>query len=186
MRPRPKYSSLNGETETKTEKLWVSMMRPRLQMYESQWRDQDRDWKNLSLRNETEQKMLIPRLNRDSCWLVGRGMIFAPLNEFDMMNLSSLVRFLLFGFSLPNKSTRLWYFVDVETKPYRDWQIYWVSRPRLIETEKFLWCQDLDSSRLRNFLDVETEAHRDWTIPWMSRLRLIETKKLLGCWDWEI
>ena len=32
-----------------------------------------------------------------------------------------------------------------------------MSRPRLIETEKFLGCQDQDSSRLENFLDVETE-----------------------------
>ena len=36
-----------------------------------------------------------------------------------------------------------------------------MSRPRLIETEKFLGCQDRDSSRLRNFWDVETETHQD-------------------------
>ena len=52
-----------------------------------------------------------------------------------------------------------------------------------IETEKFLGCQDQDSSRLRNFLDVETETHRDWKISWMSRLRLIKTEKFLGCRD---
>ena len=96
---------------------------------------------------------------------------------------SSLVRFLLFGFSLLNDSTGLWYFVDVETETYRDWEIYWISRPRLIETEKFLGCRDRDSSRLRNFSDVETETHRDWKISWMSRLRLIETEKFLGCRD---
>ena len=33
---------------------------------ESQWRDRDRDWKSLSLNDETGQKMLIPRLYRDS------------------------------------------------------------------------------------------------------------------------
>ena len=64
------------------------------------------------------------------------------------LNLSSLVRFLLFGFSLPNESTRLWYFVDVETETHRDWWIYWMSRPRLIETEKFIVCRDRDQSRL--------------------------------------
>ena len=96
---------------------------------------------------------------------------------------SSLVRFLLFGFSLLNDSTGLWYFVDVETETYRDWKIYWMSRPRLIETERFLGCRDWDSSRLRNFLDVETETHWDWKISWMSRLRLIETEKFLGCRD---
>ena len=88
---------------------------------------------------------------------------------------SSLVRFLLFGFSLLNDSTGLWYFVDVETETYRDWEIYWISRPRLIETERFLGCRDRDSSRLRNFLDVETETHRDWENQWMSRPRPVET-----------
>ena len=88
---------------------------------------------------------------------------------------SSLVRFLLFGFSLLNDSTGLWYFVDVETETYRDWEIYWISRPRLIETERFLGCRDRDSSRLRNFSDVETETHRDWKICWMSRPRPVET-----------
>ena len=33
-----------------------------------------------------------------------------------------------------------------------------VSRPRLIETDKFLSCLDRDSSRLENFLVVETET----------------------------
>ena len=99
------------------------------------------------------------------------------------MNVSSLVKFLLFGFSLLNDSTGLWYFVDVETETYRDWEIYWISRPRLIETERFLGCRDRDSSRLRNFSDVETETHWDWKISWMSRLRLIETEKFLGCRD---
>ena len=33
-----------------------------------------------------------------------------------------------------------------------------VSRPRLIETDKFLSCRDRDSSRLENFLVVETET----------------------------
>ena len=32
-----------------------------------------------------------------------------------------------------------------------------MSRPRLIETEKFLGCRVRDSSRLENFLDVKTE-----------------------------
>ena len=96
---------------------------------------------------------------------------------------SSLVRFLLFGFSLLNDWTGLWYFVDVETETYRDLEIYWISRPRLNETERFLGCRDRDSSRLRNFLDVETETHWDWKISWMSRLRLIETEEFLGCWD---
>ena len=97
---------------------------------------------------------------------------------------SSLVRFIMFGFSLLNNSSGLWYFVDVETETYRDWEIYRMSRPRLIETERFLGCRDRDSLRLRNFLDVETETHRDWKISWMSRLRLIETEKFLGCRDW--
>ena len=58
-----------------------------------------------------------------------------------------------------------------------------MSRPRLIETEKFLGCRDRDSSRLRNLLDVETETHRDLEISQMSRPRLIETGKFAGCRD---
>ena len=75
---------------------------------------------------------------------------------------SSLVRFLLFGFSLLNDSTGLWNFVDVQTETRRDWDISWMSRPRLIETEKFLGCRDRDSSRLGKSMDVETETSRDW------------------------
>ena len=42
-----KCPSLNDETKTETEKMWVSMARPRLRLKvsESQWRDRDRDWK---------------------------------------------------------------------------------------------------------------------------------------------
>ena len=65
-----------------------------------------------------------------------------------------------------------------------------MSKPRLIETEKFLGFQDRDSSRLKNdfdveakfieknFLNVETETHRDrethrnLEIQWMLRQRL--------------
>ena len=73
--------------------------------------------------------------------------------------------------------------MDVETETHQDWQIHWVSRPRLIQSEKFLGCRDCDSSRLRNFLVVETETHRDCEISGMSRSRLIETEKFLGCRD---
>ena len=37
-----------------------------------------------------------------------------------------------------------------------------MSQPRLIETEKFLGCQDRDSSKLGNLMDVGTETSRDW------------------------
>ena len=56
-----KCVSLNDETKTETEKS------------ESQYQD----WKNLSVRNKTGQKISIPRLHQDSP-LEGRGMIFAP------------------------------------------------------------------------------------------------------------
>ena len=98
---------------------------------------------------------------------------------------SSLVRFLLFCFSLLNDSTGLWYFVDVETETYRDWEIYWISRPRLIETERFLGCRDRDSSRLRNFSDVETETHQYWKISWTSRLRNFLDVETDTHRDWE-
>ena len=71
--------------------------------------------------------------------------------------------------------------LDVKTKTHRDREISWMSRSRLDQTEKFLGCQDHDSSRLANFLDVETETHLDREISWMSRTRLIETGKFNGC-----
>ena len=70
---------------------------------------------------------------------------------------------------------RLKYFKDVETETYRDFRIFRMSRPRLIETLKFGGCRDRDSSRLRNLEDVETETHRDSKNLRMSRPRPIET-----------
>ena len=52
------------------------------------------------------------------------------------------------------------------TKTHRGCDIYWMLRPRLIETEIFLKCQD-----------------QDWKLFWILRMRLIETEKFLGCWD---
>ena len=60
-------------------------------------------------------------------------------------------------------SMRLGNLLDVETETHRDWEICWMSRPRLIETWKLARCRDRDSSRLGNLLDVETETSRDWT-----------------------
>ena len=36
----------------------------------------------------------------------------------------------------------------VETETHRDWEILWLSRPRLNETENFYGCRDRDQSRL--------------------------------------
>ena len=66
-------------------------------------------------------------------------------------------------------SSRLGNSVVVETETHRDWEILWLSRPRLIETG--------------NFVVVETETHRDWEILWLSRPRLIETGNFCGCRD---
>ena len=82
------------------------------------------------------------------------------------LNFSSLVIFPFFG---------------LMTQQYFD--NWWLLRPRLIESEKFLGCRDRDSSRRRNFVDVKTETHQDWKISWMSKLRLIETEKFLRYWD---
>ena len=55
-----------------------------------------------------------------------------------------------------------------------------MSRPRLIETEKFQRCRDRDSSRPGNLLDVDTETSRDWAkdvdTETPSRLLLISVK----------
>ena len=106
-----KCLSLSDETETKTEN--VSMTRPRLKMSESQWRG--RDWKNLSLNDETGQKMSIPRPHWDShrfllLQLVGRRMISMPWNEFCMIICGCW----------DWDSSGLGYMLDVETKTHRD------------------------------------------------------------------
>ena len=72
--------------------------------------------------------------------------------------------------------------MDVETETHRDWKISWMSRLRLIETEKFLGCRDRYSSRLGYLMDVETETSRDWAkdvdTETPSRLSLISDVKL--------
>ena len=80
-------------------------------------------------------------------------------------------------------SSRLEISVVVETETHRDWEILWLSRPRLIETGKFCGFRDRDSSRLGNSLVVETETDRDWEILWLSRPRLNETGNFCGCRD---
>ena len=59
-----------------------------------------------------------------------------------------------------------------------------MSRPRLIETQKFWGCRDRDSPRLRNFGDVETETTRDWPkdveTETLSRVSLISGLCLAG------
>ena len=73
--------------------------------------------------------------------------------------------------------------MDVETETHRDWDIYWMSRPRLLETKKFLGCRDRDSLRLGNLMDVETETRRDWAkdvyMETPSRLSLISAPQSL-------
>ena len=136
------------------------MTRPRLrlQMCESQWRDQDRDWKiwvsmtrpRLKLKKSESQK-----------WDWAKDVVAETPSRLLLISNSPLVG-------------RGWYFVDVETETHRDWEIYRMSRPRLIKTEKFLGCRDRDSLRLGNFLDVKTEKFLGWP-------RFIETGKFDWC-----
>ena len=53
--------------------------------------------------------------------------------------------------------------------------ILWMSRLRLIKTDKFLGLRDQASSRLGKFLNVETETHQDREIFWMLRGRSVKT-----------
>ena len=77
-------------------------------------------------------------------------------------------------------SSRLGNSVVVETETHQDWEILWLSRPRLIETGKFCGCRERDSSRLGNFVVVETETKQDWEFLWLSRLRPVETEQKLS------
>ena len=144
----------------------------------------------LSLNDETGQKMLILRLHWDSHWsllppLMGRRMIYMPWKEFYFMwvrlvfltfransaisSWSSLFRFPLFGYFWLNYS--------------QDFNNLWILRKRLINTGIYDGCRDRELSRLRNFSDVETKTHRDWEISLILRLRLIKTENFLGCRD---
>ena len=63
-----------------------------------------------------------------------------------------------------------------------------LTRPRLIETEKFYRCRDRDSSRLGNFIDVETKPYQDWEMLRLSRPRPIKTGQKMSTrhfWDWD-
>ena len=174
-RPRLKYPSLNDETETKTEKMWVSMtrLRPRLQMCESQLRDQD--WKD-----ESQWLGKICRY-RDSIetladiWLPisGEGTDLCTLKWilFDTGLLVGWSGFFLFNAVKCNKWIDFdWiYLVWLDSlclaflcrMNQRDFDILRMSRPRLIKTGKFLGCWDRDLSRLENLMDVETETSHD-------------------------
>ena len=144
----------------------------------------------LSLNDETGQKMSILRLHWDSHWsllppLMGRRMIYMPWKEFYFMwvrlvfltfransaisSWSSLFRFPLFGYFWLNYS--------------QDFNNLWILRKRLINTGIYDGCRDRELSRLRNFSDVETKTHRDWEISLILRLRLIKTENFLGCRD---
>ena len=57
-----------------------------------------------------------------------------------------------------------------------------MSRPRPIETRKFLACWDWGSSRLEKFLSVETENNPVCKISWMLKLRHMESRKFVGFW----
>ena len=64
-----KYSlSLNFETESKTEILWVSISRPRLKFYESQFWDRVRDWiyQRLNMETESETEIIWVSASRPS------------------------------------------------------------------------------------------------------------------------
>ena len=52
--------------------------------------------------------------------------------------------------------------VDVKTETHQDQEIWWMLRPRLIETGKFGGCRDRDSLRPGKSMGVETETNRDW------------------------
>ena len=59
-----------------------------------------------------------------------------------------------------------------KTESHQYLEIFRMSRPKLIMTEKFLGCQHQDTSRLGNMLDKETETSQDWekmSIPGLHR-----------------
>ena len=139
------------------------MTRLRLKISESQW--WDRDWKCLSLNDETETEtekvwvsMTRPRPRLKGSESQSRD------QDRDHKNIETKTK-------------------DVETIKDKTGKFgsrliseYW-SRPRFIETEKFYKCRDWDwdSSRLENFIDVKTETYRDCEMSWLSRPRPIET-----------
>ena len=133
--------------------------RPRLKRSESQWRDRDQDWKDLSLNDETEtQKVWVSMTRPRLKWSESQSQD----RDRDHKNIET--------------KTKVVETIKDETSKFGSRLISEnLSRPRLIETEQFCRCRDRDSSRLGNFIDVETETYRDWEILWLSRPRPIET-----------
>ena len=157
------YKSLNFETKTETESLWVSMSRPRPRL----------------------ENLLFLLWNSKNIWVSisrprQRLKNFFFCYEILFMSRPKVIKTRKFCGCRDRDSSRLGNSLVVETETHRDWEILWLSRPRLIETGKFCGCRDRDSSRLGNFVVVETETKRDWEFLWLSRPRPVETEQKLS------
>ena len=127
-------------------------------------RDRDRDWKGLSLNDKTEtEKVWVsvtrprPKLKRSE----------SHSRDWDHKNFETKTKVVK---TIKDETSKIGSRLISEN----------LSRPRLIETEKFYRCRDRDSSRPGNFIDGETETYRDWEILWLSRQRPIETGKKMS------
>ena len=110
-------------------------------------------------------------LYQDQSALMGKyGWLLAEISETNLM-VSRPRPSRPTGWSRHRDRDRDSNFQSLETETFRDSDFLRLSRPRLIETKKFLSCRDRDSSRLANLVVVETETHRDWT-------KVVETETL--------
>ena len=146
------------------------MTRPRwrLKMSESQWGDQDGDWKSQSLNEETVTEIVWVSMTRPR----------PGVKKFESQSWDRDHK------NIKTKTKVVWKFV--ETKTHRVWKFYrcrvWASSRLGNSTDiktgthrgwKFYRCRD--SLILRNFIDFEAEIYRDWDIIWSSRPRLFKT-----------
>ena len=133
------YKSLNVETKTETESLWVSMSRPRLENFLFLLWNSKNIWVSMSR----------PRLRLEN---------FLLCYEILFMSRPRLIETRKFCGCRDRDSSRLGNSLVVETETHRDWDILWLSKPWLIETWIFCGCRDRDYSRLGNFVVIETET----------------------------
>ena len=139
-----------GINETK---FWWSRPRPRLELFESQCRDWDRDWiyKSLNFETETETESLWVSMSRPRPRLEN----FFFCYEILFMSRPKLIETRKFCGCRNRDSSRLGNSLVVKTETHRDLEILWLSRPRLNETGNFCGCRDRDQSRLN-------KSCRDW------------------------
>ena len=101
----------------------MTRSKPRLKWSESQ--SFDRDHKNIKTKTKNVET------KKDETSKFGSRLICEKLSRPRLIKTEKLYRY------RDLDSSRLKTFIDVETESHRDWEVSWMLRPRLIETDKY-------------------------------------------------